>query len=76
MELDARAQSCDVELELHCTGSWGLSWLAQSDLAADGRGRVLTGADLRSVNDSAVFAAGDCGVIDGHERPPSVGFGR
>ena len=69
--LDSAVQSCDVELELHCTGSWGPSWLAQSGLTLDGRGRVLTAADLSSVNDSAVFASGDCGVIDGHERPPS-----
>ena len=58
-----------------CTGSWGPGWLAQSGLAVDGRGRVLTGADLRSVSDSAVFASGDCGVIDGQSRPP-VGYGR
>ena len=71
VQLDEAAQSCDVELELHCTGSWGPEWLAQSGLAVNGRGRVLTGADLRSVNDSSVFASGDCGVIDGRERPPS-----
>lgn len=48
-----------VDLAILATGSLPPGWLVQSGLALDPAGFVLTGADLRSTSDPAVFAAGD-----------------
>lgn len=48
-----------VDLVILATGSRPPGWLAQSGLALDPAGCVLTGADLRSTSHMAVFAAGD-----------------
>lgn len=48
-----------VELAILATGSGPPGWLADSGLALDPCGFVLTGADLRSISHAEVFAAGD-----------------
>jgi len=56
---------------LACTGSRGPSWLEASGLPANPTGRVLTEASLQVKGLPAVFASGDCGVIDGNPRAAS-----
>lgn len=45
-------------------------WLA-SGLAKDDSGFLLVDAQLRSVSDPAIFAAGDCATVVGHRYPRS-----
>ena len=56
---------------LACTGSRGPSWLEASGLPTNTAGRVLTEASLQVKGLPAVFACGDCGVIDGNPRAAS-----
>ena len=56
---------------LACTGSRGPSWLGASGLPTNPAGRVLTEASLQVKGLPAVFACGDCGVIDGNSRAAS-----
>lgn len=48
-----------VDLAILAIGSGPPGWLADSGLALDPSGFVLTGADLRSTSHPAIFAAGD-----------------
>ena len=61
----------DTANTLLCTGSEAPSWLAQSGLACDANGRVLTRPTMQALDDSQIFASGDCAVIQGMERPPA-----
>ena len=65
------APAPDTADTLLCTGSEAPSWLAESGLACDNNGRVLTHPTLQALNQHQIFAAGDCAVIQGMERPPS-----
>ena len=56
---------------LACTGSRGPSWLGASGLPTNPAGRVLTEASLQVKGLPAVFACGDCGVIEGNPRAAS-----
>jgi selenide,water dikinase len=58
--------------DLACTGSQAPPWLAAAGLPVDPTsGRVLTEATLEVLQHPGVFAAGDCGLIAAHLRPPS-----
>ena len=61
----------DTANTLLCTGSEAPSWLAESGLACDTNGRVLTRSTLQALDHPEIFASGDCAVIQGMERPPS-----
>ena len=61
----------DTANTLLCTGSEAPSWLAESGLACDKNGRVLTRATLQTLDHPKMVASGDCAVIQGMERPPS-----
>jgi len=71
----ANASATDSNQEsnpaLACTGSRGPSWLEASGLPTNPAGRVLTEASLQVKGLPAVFASGDCGVIDGNPRAAS-----
>jgi len=71
----ANASASDSNQEsnpaLACTGSRGPSWLEASGLPTNAAGRVLTKACLQVKGFPAVFASGDCGVIDGNPRAAS-----
>ena len=71
----ANASATDSNQEsnpaLACTGSHGPSWLEASGLPTNAAGRVLTEACLQVKGLPAVFACGDCGVIDGNPRAAS-----
>ncbi len=54
-----------------CTGSKGPNWLQNSGLNVNELGRVSTNAKLQVEGLANIFAAGDCGVISKHFRPPS-----
>ena len=56
---------------LACTGSRGPSWLEASGLPTNPAGRVLTEASLQVKGLPAVFACGDCGVIEACPRAAS-----
>ena len=56
---------------LRCTGSRGAPWLQTSGLPVDGEGRIRTAATLEVLDQTGVFACGDCAVIAGDPRPPS-----
>ncbi len=58
-------------LNLNCTGSYAPTWLKDSGLPVDERGRVRTEATLEVLGHSGHFAAGDCAVIDADPRPAS-----
>ena len=57
---------------LRCTGSQAPEWLQSSGLpCCSESGRVRTQASLQVVGHPAVFAAGDCAVVEDQPRPPS-----
>jgi pyridine nucleotide-disulfide oxidoreductase family protein len=58
-----------VDLAILATGSGPPAWLAESGLALDPSGFVLTGADLRSTSHPAIFAAGDIAAPSGLSLP-------
>lgn len=49
--------------------------IAALGLPVDDRGRLRVTRELRSIADAAVFATGDCGVIDSDPRPMAGVFG-
>jgi len=59
----------DAAACLRATGVEAPSFLANSGLACDAKGCVLVDSTLRSINDPAVFAAGDCASIQQSPRP-------
>lgn len=61
----------DTPSTLLCTGSRAPSWLAASGLPCDDNGRVKTDANLQVMGHPQIFAAGDCAVIEHHQRPAS-----
>ena len=57
---------------LRCTGSQAPEWLHFSGLpCCPESGRLRTESNLQVLGHPAVFAAGDCAVIDDQPRPPS-----
>ncbi len=56
---------------LNCTGSRAPSWLRESGLQVDERGRVRTEATLEVLGHPGHFATGDCAVIDNDPRAPT-----
>jgi selenide,water dikinase len=71
MERNAPSSNQEPSPALACTGSRGPSWLGASGLPTNPAGRVLTEASLQVKGLPAVFACGDCGVIDGTPRAAS-----
>jgi len=67
----ANASNQEPSPALACTGSRGPSWLEASGLPTNASGRVLTEASLQVKGLPAVFACGDCGVIEGCLRAAS-----
>src|SRR5580692_2101860 len=59
----------DASACLRATGVEAPGFLANSGLACDAKGCVLVDSTLRSINDPAVFAAGDCASIQQSPRP-------
>ena len=56
------------------TGAGAARWLADTGLALDDDGFVAVDACLRSINDEAIFAAGDVASVVGHPRPKAGVF--
>ena len=56
---------------LLCTGSKSPLWLKESGFLVNPVGRVFTLKTLQVINFPYIFAVGDCGVVQGFERPPS-----
>ena len=67
----ATASNQEFSPALACTGSRGPGWLEASGLPTNAAGRVLTEASLQVKGFPAVFASGDCGVIEGCPRAAS-----
>ena len=61
----------DTSSTLLCTGSRVPSWVEASGLPCDDQGRVKTDAKLQVIGHPQIFAAGDCAVIEQHQRPAS-----
>lgn len=61
----------DTANTLLCTGSHAPSWLEASGLPCDDKGRVKTDTTLQVMDHPKIFAAGDCAVIEHHQRPAS-----
>jgi selenide,water dikinase len=59
----------DAAACLRATGVEAPSFLANSGLACDAKGCIQVDSTLRSINDPAVFAAGDCASIQQSPRP-------
>ncbi len=59
----------DAAACLRATGVEAPAFLAHSGLACDAKGCIQVDATLRSINDPAVFAAGDCASIQRSPRP-------
>ena len=68
---DAPESNQEPNPALACTGSRGPSWLEASGLPTNALGRVLTETSLQVKGLPALFASGDCGVIDGNPRAAS-----
>ena len=57
---------------LRCTGSQAPEWLNSSGLpCCRESGRLRTHSSLQVLGHPAIFAAGDCAVVDDQPRPPS-----
>ena len=67
----APASNQEPSPALACTGSRGPSWLEASGLPTNAEGRLLTEASLQVKGFPAVFASGDCGVIEDYPRAAS-----
>jgi selenide, water dikinase len=67
------ASGATVEFDeaLWVTEAAAAPWLAETSLARDSSGFVETDEYLRSINDDAVFAAGDIAAMRGHPREKS-----
>lgn len=59
----ADGTSLAADAVLIATGAAAPAWLARTGLACDPGGFVQVGPALQSVNDPAVFAAGDCAAL-------------
>ncbi|MFC4169982.1 FAD-dependent oxidoreductase [Teichococcus aestuarii] len=57
------------------TGLRAHALVAELGLPVDARGRLRLTSALHSVADPAIFAAGDCAVVEGHPRPMVGVFG-
>ncbi len=56
---------------LLCTGSKPQPWIEESGLPVNDIGRVRTTDTFQVINNSNLFAVGDCGIIANKERPAS-----
>jgi selenide,water dikinase len=62
----------EAPADLLCTGSRAPAWLAAAGLPVEAAsGRVRTDSSLQVLDHPGLFAAGDCGVIEGRTRPAS-----
>ena len=50
-------------------GSVGADWIENLGLSQDERGFLKTKTNLLCVEDSRIFAVGDCGTIEGQPLP-------
>ncbi len=67
-----RGAAAAAPAQLACTGNRAPAWLAAAGLPVEAAtGRVLTDATLRVRGWPAVFAAGDCAVVQQAPRPPA-----
>lgn len=70
---DGRALPCD--LLVLATGLTAAPLIHSLGLPMSETGRLRIGPTLQSITDPAVFAVGDCCVIDDHRRPAAGVFG-
>lgn len=63
----------EADLVVWATGAEGLPWLAESGFSVDGQGFVVVDDSLRSVDDPAIFATGDCARMKSHPEMPRAG---
>lgn len=70
---DGRSLAC--EMLVLAGGLIAPPLIAGLDLATDGAGRLRVTPQLQAKEDGAVFATGDCAVIEGAARPPAGVFG-
>jgi selenide,water dikinase len=56
------------------TGAAAHGWIADSGLATDKRGFLLTNTFMQSVRYANVFGAGDCATVEGHPMPKAGVF--
>ena len=56
------------------TQAGAAAWLRDTGLPLDAQGFIVVGADLRSVGDPAIFAAGDIAAVREHPRPKAGVF--
>ena len=66
---------CPCDDLVLATGLIAPPLIAGLALPVDDDGRLRLGPTLQSVGDPAIFAAGDCAVIDGYARPAAGVFG-
>ena len=66
---------CPCDVLVLATGLAAPSLIADLNLPVDGDGRLRVRPTMQSVDDPAIFAVGDCAVIDGHQRPAAGVFG-
>ncbi|HET7017612.1 MAG TPA: NAD(P)/FAD-dependent oxidoreductase [Streptosporangiaceae bacterium] len=68
------------DLTVWAAGISGPEWIGKLGLKTGRGGRLLTGPDLRIVDQDRIFAAGDIGIIDGAPLPqlaqPAIQQGR
>jgi len=68
------------DLTVWAAGISGPEWIGKLGLPTGKGGRLLTGPDLRVVDQDRIFAAGDIGIIDGQPLPqlaqPAIQQGR
>ncbi|PTT06284.1 NAD(P)/FAD-dependent oxidoreductase [Caulobacter sp. HMWF025] len=70
---DGALEPCDI-LVL-AAGLSAPPLIGQLGLPLDGEGRLRVMPTLQAIGDPAIFAVGDCAVIEGHTRPAAGVFG-
>ncbi|MEP1594151.1 MAG: selenide, water dikinase SelD, partial [Halieaceae bacterium] len=69
LHFESGAQPAHYDRLFWCTGAVAAPWIAESGLAVDDRGFLLLRDTLQTLDDDAVFAAGDVAVQLNHPRP-------
>ena len=59
----------EADVVVWATGAVGADWIENLGLSQDERGFLKTKTNLMSVEDSRIFAVGDCGTIEGQPLP-------
>lgn len=70
----ADGRRIDADEIIWVTQAGAAPWLRETGITLDAQGFIAVGADLRSVDDPSIFAAGDIAAVLPHPRPKAGVF--